>query len=79
MFDKMNRLQITHRSSRQRAGRKKHVFESLEATAALVASLLVFAVVLRTKETVHLRLLPCVTPVLPLPRCVRGPQGEVIS
>ena len=30
MFDKMNRLQITHRSSRQHTAGQKHVFESLE-------------------------------------------------
>jgi len=80
MFDKMNRLQITHRSSRQHTGGKNTSLNHLrtKATSIMVTLLLVVALLL-TIEMVHLRLLPCITPVLTLSRCVGGPQGEVIS
>jgi hypothetical protein len=81
MFDKMNRLQITHRSSRQHTGGKKTSLNHLRTKAAtiMVTLLSVVFALLLTKETMHLRLLPCVTPILALPCCVGGPQGEVVS
>jgi hypothetical protein len=81
MFDKMNRLQITHRSSRQHTGGKNTSLNHLRTKAAtiMVTLLLVVFALLLTKETMHLRLLPSVTPVFTLPCCVGGPQGEVIS
>ena len=41
--------------------------------------LLVLVALILTKEMLYLRLLPCVTPILTLTRCVGRPQGEVIS
>jgi len=80
MFDKMNRLQITHRSSRQHTGGKNTSLNHLRTKAtSIMVTLLVVGALLLTKEMVHLRLLPCITPVLTLSRCVGGPQGEVIS
>jgi len=81
MFDKMNRLQITHRSTRQHTGGKNTSLNHLrtKATSIMVTLLLVVVVLLLTKEMMYLRLLPCVTPVLTLTRCVGRPQGEVIS
>ena len=82
MFDKMNRLQITHRSARQHTGGKNTSLNHLrtKATSIMVTLLvLVVVVLLLTKEMINLRLFPCVSPVLSLTRCVGGPQGEVIS
>ena len=84
MFDKMNRLQITHRSTRQHTGGKNTSLNHLrtKATSIMVTLLLLVVVVvvlLLTKEMINLRLFPCVPPVLSLTRCVGGPQGEVIS
>jgi len=82
MFDKMNRLQITHRSTRQHTGGKNTSLNHLrtKATSIMVTLLLLMVVVLLlTKEMMYLRLLPCVTPVLTLTRCVGRPQCEVIS
>ena len=81
MFDKMNRLQITHRSTRQHTGGKNTSLNHLrtKATSIMVTLLLLVVVLLLTKEMINLRLFPCVSPVLSLTRCVGGPQGEVIS
>ena len=83
MFDKMNRLQITHRSTRQHTGGKNTSLNHLRTKAtSIMVTLLVLVVVvvlLLTKEMINLRLFPCVPPVLSLTRCVGGPQGEVIS
>jgi len=83
MFDKMNRLQITHRSTRQHTGGKNTSLNHLRTKAtSIMVTLLVLVVVvvlLLTKEMINLRLFPCVSPVLSLTRCVGGPQGEVIS
>jgi len=83
MFDKMNRLQITHRSARQHTGGKNTSLNHLRTKAtSIMVTLLVLVVVvvlLLTKEMINLRLFPCVPPVLSLTRCVGGPQGEVIS
>jgi len=82
MFDKMNRLQITHRSARQHTGGKNTSLNHLrtKATSIMVTLLVVVVVVLLlTKEMINLRLFPCVSPVLSLTRCVGGPQSEVIS
>jgi len=84
MFDKMNRLQITHRSTRQHTGGKNTSLNHLRTKATsimvtLLVLLVVVVVLLLTKEMINLRLFPCVSPVLSLTRCVGGPQGEVIS
>ena len=61
--------------------RSSTVFESLEDHVGNhLGNLVVGGPRLEVKEmVVHLRLLPSVPPVLPLPRCVGGPQGEVVS